>query len=189
LKVRIFRSAPEFREWLEENHGDVAELWVGFYNQRTPKKSITYREALDEALCFGWIDGVRRSVNASTYTNRFTPRKTDSRWSTVNAKRMKELIEAGRVTKVGLAAFERRGVEQEIKRVEKLNRAQEKMFRENGKAWEFFCAQAPWYQRTASFWVQSAKQETTRMRRLRTLIEDSSRERRLAVLSGKKKGS
>jgi len=189
LKVRIFRSAVEFRAWLEEHHADVAELWVGFYNQRTSKKSITYREALDEALCFRWINGVRRSVDATTYTNRFTPRKVDSRWSTVNVKRMQGLMAAGRVSRAGLTAFERRRTGVEIKRVEKLSAAQGKIFREDAKAWEFFRKQAPWYQRTASVWVQSAKQETTRLRRLRILIEDSNCGRRLAVLSGKEKGS
>jgi uncharacterized protein YdeI (YjbR/CyaY-like superfamily) len=189
VKVRIFRSASEFRAWLEEHHADVAELWVGFYNRRTSKKSITYREALDEALCFGWIDGVRRSVDATTYTNRFTARKMNSRWSAVNVKRMKELLAAGRVAQAGTAAFERRATTAAVKRVEKLSPAQEKVFRGNAKAWEFFRAQAPWYQRTASFWVQSAKQEATRRRRLQTLMEASSCGRRLAVLSGKKKGS
>jgi len=187
LKVRIFRSAVEFRAWLEAHHADEAELWVGFYNQRVSKASIRYREALDEALCFGWIDGVRRSVNSIMYTTRFTPRKADSRWSTLNVKRMKELIAAGRVVKVGMAAFERRGSDKESERVERLSRAQEKIFRENVQAWEFFRAQVPWYQRTASFWVQSAKQEATQLRRLQMLIEDSSQERRLAILSGKRK--
>ena len=108
MKIKIFKSAAEFRTWLEKNHDRVTELWLGFYNQRSGKKSITYREALEEALCYGWIDGVRKSVDQSTYMQRFTPRKTKSYWSAVNCRRFEELSALGRVAAAGMKAFERR---------------------------------------------------------------------------------
>src|SRR6185437_5938905 len=104
VKIKIFKSAAEFRTWLEKNHDRVTELWLGFYNQRSGKKSITYREALEEALCYGWIDGVRKSVDQSTYMQRFTPRKTKSYWSAVNTQRFDELSAAGRVAPAGMKA-------------------------------------------------------------------------------------
>jgi uncharacterized protein YdeI (YjbR/CyaY-like superfamily) len=108
VQIRIFNSSAEFREWPEKNHDCVAELWLGFYNKRADKKSITYREALDEALCFGWIDGVRKSINKTTYKQRFTPRKAKSYWSAVNIRRVGELAKLGRVAPSGAKAFERR---------------------------------------------------------------------------------
>src|SRR5882762_5555491 len=108
VQIKIFNSSAEFREWLEKNHDCVAELWLGMYNQRTDSKSITYREALDEALCFGWIDGVRKSLNPTTYEQRFTPRQPKSYWSAVNLRRWNELAQLGRVAPAGMEAFERR---------------------------------------------------------------------------------
>ncbi len=187
----IFRSPAEFREWLEANHDRVPELWLGMYNQRTDKKSITYREALDEALCFGWIDGVRKSINDTTYRQRFTPRKAKSYWSAINIKRVGELAKLGRMSPAGMEAFERRtsesGKYSSESRVKKLPPACEKQFKANSAAWKFFRAQAPWYQRTSSFWVMSAKQEGTRQRRLATLIGDSGKGRRLGMLTPKAK--
>jgi uncharacterized protein YdeI (YjbR/CyaY-like superfamily) len=193
VKIKIFKSAAEFRRWLEKNHDRVTELWLGFYNQRSGKKSITYREALEEALCYGWIDGVRKSVDQSTYMQRFTPRKTKSYWSAVNSRRFDELSAAGRVAPAGMKAFERRasdsGKYSFESRPKKFPPAYEKRFKNNRVAWEFFCAQAPWYQRTATFWVVSAKQEETRQRRLKTLITDSASGRRLGVLTPKVKAA
>jgi uncharacterized protein YdeI (YjbR/CyaY-like superfamily) len=108
VQIKIFNSSAEFREWLETNHDRVPELWLGFYNKRTDKKSITYRAALDEALCFGWIDGVRKSINESTYKQRFTPRKPKSYLSAVNTRRVGELAKLGRIALSGGKAFERR---------------------------------------------------------------------------------
>lgn len=191
MAAKIFRSAAEFRKWLEANHDCVTELWLGMYNQRGGKKSITYREALDEALCFGWIDGVRKSVDPTTYQQRFTPRKPKSYWSAVNVKRWNELVELGRVAPAGIEAFERRSTDSGKYSFEsgpkKLLPGYEKQFRANVAAWEFFRAQAPWYQRTSSFWVLSAKQEETRQRRLAKLIGDSARGRRLDMLTPKAK--
>jgi uncharacterized protein YdeI (YjbR/CyaY-like superfamily) len=190
---RIFSSAAEFREWLEENHNSVPELWLGFYNKRTEKKSITYREALDEALCFGWIDGVRKSIDDITYTQRFTPRKAKSYWSAVNIKRAGELAKLGRMASPGLKAFAQRTVDSGKysfeSRPNKLPTAYERQFKANAAAWKFFQSQAPWYQRTATFWVVSAKQEETRQRRLAILICDSENGRRIGMLAPKAKKS
>lgn len=189
--VKIFSGAEEFRAWLERNHDKIQELVVGIHNQRASTASITYREALDEALCFGWIDGVRRSVNETTYTVRFTPRKARSYWSTVNIKRADELKKLGRMMPAGIAAFENRsqdsGKYSFENRPGKLDAALEKHFRANKKAWEFFSAQAPWYQRTSMFWVMSAKKEETRLKRLRILLQDSESGRRIGLLTPKAK--
>src|SRR5216683_8221760 len=191
VQIKIFNSSAEFREWLETNHDRVSELWLGFYNKRTDKKSITYREALDEARCFGWIDGVRKSINQTTYKQRFTPRKAKSYWSAVNTRRAGELAKLGRMASAGVKAFERRasdsGKYSFESRPKKLPSSYEKQFKANPAAWEFFRTQAPWYQRTSSFWVVSAKQEETRQRRLATLISDSQKGRRLDMLTPKVK--
>jgi uncharacterized protein YdeI (YjbR/CyaY-like superfamily) len=191
VQIKVFNTSAEFRKWLENNHDRVAELWLGFYNKRTDKKCLTYREALDEALCFGWIDGVRKSVDETSYKQRFTPRKAKSYWSAVNMRRASELAKLGRMASSGVEAFERRGPDSgkysfEL-RPQKLPLAYERQFKTNPAAWKFFQAQAPWYQRTSTFWVVSAKQETTRQRRLATLISDSEQGRRLSMLVPKAK--
>jgi uncharacterized protein YdeI (YjbR/CyaY-like superfamily) len=188
-KPLILPSASAFRAWLAKNQDRVQVLWLGIYNQRTPKKSVRYSEAVDEALCFGWIDGVRKSVNAYTYTVRFTPRKPQSNWSAVNLRRVEALIKRGRMTPPGIAAFEGRATKRdysyEQQRATALSTPFEKRFKSDPKAWQFYQAQAAWYRRTSSFWVMSAKQETTRERRLATLIADSAAGRRLGVLTPK----
>jgi uncharacterized protein YdeI (YjbR/CyaY-like superfamily) len=193
VQIKIFNSSAELREWLEKNHDHVTELWMGFYNKRAHKKSITYREALDEALCFGWIDGVRKSINQTTYKQRFTPRKPKSYWSAVNIRRVGELAKLGRIAASGGKAFEQRasasGKYSFESRPKKLPLAYERQFKATPGAWEFFRAQAPWYQRTSSFWVVSAKQEETRQRRLATLMSDSEKGRRLTMLTPKGKKS
>lgn len=187
MNVKIFRTPTEFHEWLERSHDKVQELWVGIHNKQAGKTSITYREALDAALCFGWIDGVRKSVNATTYTVRFTPRKPRSYWSTVNIRRFEELKRLGRIAAPGLAAFENRsqdsGKYSFENRPSKLDPTLEKQFKASQKAWEFFSAQAPWYRRTSIFWVVSAKKEETRLKRLATLIRDSENGKRLGMLT------
>ena len=187
LTPQYFTSAARFRLWLEKNHATTAELWVGFYKKSSGRASITYQEALDEALCFGWIDGLRKTVDDDRYTIRFTPRKPSSNWSNVNIKRVDELIALGRVMPAGLAAFEARkpeksGVYSYENRPRRLDAAYEKKFRANKKAWEFFQSQAPYYQRTACAWVMTAKKEETRLRRLVVLIEDSAQGRRIGVM-------
>ena len=193
MQPKIFNLPGEFREWLEKNHDRIGELWLGFYNKRTDKRSITYREALDEALCFGWIDGVRKSINETTYKQRFTPRKPKCYWSAVYIRRADELAKLGRMAPPGVKALDRRtsdsGKYSFESRPKQLPRGYEKQFKANPAAWEFFRAQAPWYQRTSSFWVVSAKQEETRQRRLATLISDSEKGRRLGMLTPKVKKS
>jgi len=191
MQIKIFHTSAEFREWLEENHDRAAELWLGFYKQGTGKKSITYREALDEALCFGWIDGVRKSIDDTAYKQRFTPRRPKSYWSAVNTRRASELAKLGRMAAPGAKAFEQRTSESNKysfeSRPEKLHLSYKRQFKANRGAWEFFRAQAAWYQRTATFWIVSAKQEETRQRPLAMLIGDSQAGRRLSMLTPKAK--
>ena len=186
----FFLSQSAFRQWLQENHVAVKVLWVGFRRTASGKPSITYPQALDEALGFGWIDGRRKSIDENSYRVRFTPRKPDSIWSVVNTRRVRELIKLGRVHDSGLKVFESRDQEQSRKYSYKRQSATltgdlEKRFRTNKKAWEFFQAQAPWYRRTARWWVISAKREETRQKRLFILIDDSARGRRLNLLNPK----
>jgi uncharacterized protein YdeI (YjbR/CyaY-like superfamily) len=180
MKVKFFYDSPHFQTWLKTEGKNRTELWVGFYKKASGKASITYPEAVDEALCFGWIDGVRKSISADAYTIRFTPRKPKSQWSAINIKRVQELAHSGRMCPAGLKAFEGAAEQPRKYSYEQRNRAQfpaqdEKRFRANHKAWEFFQSQPPWYRRTAIFWVISAKKEETRQRRLSTLIADSER--------------
>ncbi len=187
MNIVFFKSPSEFRSWLAAHHGASRELWVGFYNKRAAKKGITYSEALDEALCFGWIDGVRKSLDQTRYYIRFTPRKQRSKWSLVNIKRVAALTKLGRMQPSGLKAFRERdkknsGYSYE-QRPRKLPGRYERKLRANNRAWAFFKAQAPWYQRSAAWWVISAKQEETRLRRLSILIHDSANGRRLGPLT------
>jgi uncharacterized protein YdeI (YjbR/CyaY-like superfamily) len=185
----FFETPADFRAWLEEHHADRSELLVGFHKKGTGRRSLTWPESVDQALCFGWIDGVRRSLGEHSYTIRFTPRKARSTWSAINIKRAGELIEAGLMEPAGLAAFERRSDDRsrvyayEQRKQAKLDPAAEKEFRADRRAWAFFSEQAPWYRRNATYWVISAKREETRRKRLKTLIEDSAAGRTLAHLT------
>jgi len=191
-KVVHFSSPDEFRVWLEKNHASATELWLGFYKTSSKKQGITYSEALDEALCFGWIDAVRYSVDAESYTIRFTPRKAKSVWSLVNVRRVKALLKAKKMTEPGIKAFEARekhrtGIYAFEQKRPGLSAKYKKLLRADKRAWEFFAKQAPWYQRTAGYWVSSAKQEETRARRLAKLMEVSAAGRRLDQLTPKAK--
>jgi len=180
MKPTFFTSPVEFHAWLEEHHAQALELWVGFHKRDSGKPSITWPESVDAALCFGWIDGVRKSVNATSYTIRFTPRKPTSTWSAINIRRVADLKKLGLMRSAGLKAFGRRQADRsaiysyEQRKTATLGPAYEKQFRANRKAWAFFRAQAPWYRRTASFWVISAKREETRLKRLAMLMEASA---------------
>jgi uncharacterized protein YdeI (YjbR/CyaY-like superfamily) len=192
MEVKFFKSSGELRKWLEKNHDRTTELWVGFHRKDSGKPSITYPEALDVALCFGWIDGVRKSVSETSYTNRFSPRKPKSVWSLVNIKRVEELTKLGLMSPAGLAVFQRRDPKKSQqysyeREKSELDLELEKRFRVNAKAWQFFQKQAPWYRRTAIFWIVSAKREETRAKRLAKLIEDSAKGHRLAMLTPKNK--
>jgi uncharacterized protein YdeI (YjbR/CyaY-like superfamily) len=188
MEIIFFESASGFRAWFEENHEQATELFIGFYKVNSGKTGITYAEALDEALCFGWIDGVRKSIDATSYTIRFTPRKLGSIWSSVNTKRADELLQLGLMRPPGLKAFQERdqGKSQQYSyeaRNRELDESYEERFRANTKAWDFFQAQAPSYQKVANWWVMSAKKEETRLKRLATLIQDSENGKRLAHLT------
>jgi uncharacterized protein YdeI (YjbR/CyaY-like superfamily) len=185
----FFETAAGFRKWLEKNHDSETELWVGFRKKASGLPSITYPEAVDQALCFGWIDGIRKSVDDTSYTNRFTPRKSRSNWSAVNIKRVGELIEAGAMHPAGLAAFEERSVARsavysyEQRHLARLDAAHEKRFRAKKRAWDFFQSQPPSYRQTAIYWVVSAKKTETREKRLTQLIDDSAKGRRIGPMA------
>lgn len=185
-----FSSPEEFRKWLAKNHAAATELFVGFYKKSSGKKGATYSEALDEALCFGWIDGVRRSINSESYMIRFTPRKPKSIWSLINVRHAERLQRAGQMAEPGLKAFaarekQRTGIYSFEQKRPGLSAKFKKLFRANAPAWKFFTSQAPWYQRTAGYWVGSAKHEETRMRRLAKLMEVSANGKRLDQLTPK----
>jgi uncharacterized protein YdeI (YjbR/CyaY-like superfamily) len=191
MKPTFFPSSSEFRAWLEEHHGEPDELWVGFYKRNSGKPSITWPEAVDTALCFGWIDGVRKSVDEVSHSIRFTPRRRTSIWSEVNIKRVRDLTKLRLMQPAGLEAFGRREEAKskiysyEQRKTAKLGRGHEQQFRAHETAWRFFQAQAPWYRRSATWWVISGKKEETRQKRLAKLIEDSGRERTIPPLTRK----
>jgi uncharacterized protein YdeI (YjbR/CyaY-like superfamily) len=187
IRPRFFRSEREFRAWLGEHHDSAPEFWIGYHKKGSPKKGITYREAVDQALCFGWIDGKVRTIDELTYMQRFSPRTKKSPWSRANVERVGELRRKGVMAPAGLEAFERRDKRPAGYSYEEAERGfpagHLKTFRANKKAWTFFQDQPPGYRRMATFWVMSAKREETRERRLAKLIEDSARGRRLATLA------
>lgn len=189
LKPRFFASPSAWRAWLEEHHADTEELWVGLYKRDSGRPSITWPEAVDGALCFGWIDGLRKSIDDISYKIRFTPRKPRSVWSAVNVKRASELSNTGLMHPAGLAAFQKCDEKRsaiysyEQRKRAKLPAGYESKFRINPDAWAFFHAQPPGYQRICSWWVISAKKEETRLKRLAALIEHSAHQRKIPALS------
>ncbi len=180
-----FASSLLFRRWLEQHAGSATELEVGFHKRGSGTPSITWPEAVDEALCFGWIDGVRHRIDDARYRIRFTPRKPSSRWSAVNIARVAALAAEGRMRPAGLAAFAQRTEEKsrtasyEQADVPALDPAEEKAFRKRKRAWAFLEVQPPSYRRKALWWVVSAKRPETRAARLARLIEASENEARL----------
>ncbi len=184
----FFPTSGDFRRWLKKHHRRATELWVGFYKKASGRPSITWPESVDEALCFGWIDGVRKTLDDEAYVIRFSPRRPGSIWSAVNTRRAQELIDAGRMQPAGRRAFEARDPAKtavysfEQRQAAKLPAAALAQFRDNAAAWSFFSAQPPGYRRTAAFYVMSAKQEATRARRLQRLIDDSAAGRRIGIL-------
>lgn len=182
-KPRFFKTGLALRKWLAQNHEKADELWIGFYKKSSGKGGLTYREALDQALAFGWIDGVRKTFDETNYMIRFTPRRPKSIWSTVNVKRVGELTKLGLMEPAGLRAFEARDVTRQGYSYEQhsaaLDPGHEKKFRRNKKAWKFFEDQPPYYRKTMTFWVMSAKREETRLKRLERLIQESENERRI----------
>ena len=190
----FFATPDEFRGWLKDNHAAVSELWVGFYKKGSGLPSITWPQSVDEALCFGWIDGLRKSIDEISYKIRFTPRKPTSNWSTVNIERVAVLTEQGRMRPAGLAVFSRRSEERSrIYSYERehaaLTEEEEGQLRATPAAWEFFQAQPPSYRKAATRWIVSAKKETTRQSRLARLIEDSASARTVPPLTRPEKKS
>ena len=179
MKPTFFSTASAFRRWLDAHHSTARELLVGFHKVGSGKPSLTYPEALDAALCFGWIDGMRTSRGATSYTIRFTPRRRGSIWSTVNLRHVRRLTAAGLMAPAGLAAFRERDKRRTKlysfeNRPRALAPAYARRFKANRRAWTWYEAQAPWYRRTAAWWVMSARQEATQLRRLAALIASSA---------------
>jgi uncharacterized protein YdeI (YjbR/CyaY-like superfamily) len=189
VQPRFFRTPAEFRRWLESHHTQASELPVGLVKKGSRRPGITYAQALDEALCFGWIDGVTHGVDDERYVVRFTPRRRGSNWSARNVGHVRRLIAEGRIQPEGLAAFERRGegrasansIERETAA---FDQAAERRFRANRAAWRFWHGQPAGYVKTATWWVMSAKREETRTRRLAALIDHSARGERVPQVTG-----
>jgi len=184
MKPIFFSDPTAFRQWLGQNHKDKKELLVGFYKVKSGKPSMTWSESVDQALCFGWIDGVRKSIDDKRYTIRFTPRKGDSNWSNVNIRKMEVLQGKGLIEPAGQAVFEKRltsrsGVYIFENAPLKLDSNLQKKFKAQKKAWDFFASQAPSYQKVAIGWIMSAKQIETRHRRFDKLLNASVSEKRL----------
>ena len=182
--VLSFETQAAFRAWLKKNHAKATELWLGFYKLGSGKPSVTYKQAVDEALCFGWIDGVRKGLDAERYVQRFTPRKPVSTWSAINVARVKELIAAKRMAPPGLAAYERRdpkrtGIYSYENRPKVLAPQYDRELRRNAKAAAFFDKLPPAFKKLMVFYVMSAKKEETRAKRLQRLIAASAAGKRL----------
>lgn len=190
MKPTFFKSQTDFRRWFETHHDSSKELLVAFYKKGSGRPSITWPESVDEALCFGWIDGVRRRIDDVSYSIRFTPRRMTSIWSAINIKRAQELIDQELMRPAGLKAFQARkenksGIYSYEQRTEKLPDPYERLFKKNKAAWAFFQAQPPWYRKTVGWWIVSAKKEETRLKRLAKLIEESDNGRTMRELNRK----
>ncbi|MBV9268426.1 MAG: YdeI/OmpD-associated family protein [Acidobacteriaceae bacterium] len=187
-KPKFFATPANFRAWLEEHHATEMELLVGFYKRDSGKPSITWPESVDAALCYGWIDGVRRKLDDESYSIRFTPRKGRSTWSAINIKRVGELTRQQLMRPAGIKAFEARLESRSAiyafeQREVAFDAAQEAHFRANKGAWTYFQSKPPWYRRTATWWVVSAKRQETRDKRLGILIECSERKESIPQLA------
>jgi uncharacterized protein YdeI (YjbR/CyaY-like superfamily) len=181
---RYFASQAALRRWLEAHHASSRELWIGYYKKASGRPSITHQQALDEALCFGWIDGVVKRLDDERFMQRFSPRTPTSVWSVVNLKRMAELIEQGVVSPHGRKVYEERdprrsGLYSYENRPKAFDAAVERAFRAQKDAWTFFNAQPPGYRKLCVFFVMEAKKEETRMRRLERLIAASAKGKRM----------
>ncbi|TKC12306.1 bacteriocin-protection protein [Pedobacter polaris] len=184
MKPTFFATPEDFRKWLIKNHNKEIELLVGFYKVTSKKPSISWSQSVDQALCFGWIDGVRKSIDNESYTIRFTPRKNTSIWSAINIKKVEELTKARLMTTAGQKAFDLRKEEKSRiysheKETVNLDPAYEDLFKKNKLAWKFFDTQAPSYKKVMKHWIMSAKQENTRISRLKKTIEISEQQKRM----------
>ena len=184
MTPKFFKTPSAFRKWLAAHHATVKELWVGYYKKGTGKPSITWPESVDEALCFGWIDGLRKRIDDDSYKIRFTPRRPGSIWSSVNMKRANELIKEGLMQPTGVKAFEARkeyrsGIYAYEQRSAELVEPYVGRLKRNKTAWKFFQSQPPGYQKLMNWWIVSAKREETRLKRLDRLIAESAAGRRV----------
>lgn len=184
MTPKFFPTQNDFRKWLEENHDKETEIIVGYYKVGLGKMCMTWSESVDQALCFGWIDGVRRKIDEESYSNRFTPRRAGSNWSAVNIAKVAELTAKGLMMPAGVAAYEKRkesrsGIYAYENEAKQLSNEYEKRFKANQIAWSFFEKQANWYKKQMISWVMTAKQEATRVKRLEKLIEASADEKRV----------
>jgi len=188
--ITFFRSPADLRKWFRKHHKTAQAIWVGFYKRGSGTPSITWPESVDEALCVGWIDGIRKSIDARTYTIRFTPRKPTSIWSAVNIKRVKVLTDEGRMLPAGVKAFGARkenksGIYSYEQRPADLPEPYARALAKNKAASTFFHAQPPWYRRAVTWWIVSAKKEDTRLTRLAALIKDSASGRTIGPMTRK----
>lgn len=179
VKIKFFKSPADWRKWLETHHVKEQALWVGFHRRDSGKPSITWPQSVDAALCYGWIDGIRKNIDEVSYRIRFTPRKQRSTWSAVNIKRAQELSAEGLMRPAGLKAFQARqenrsGIYSYEQRNPHLPALYERVVRKNRAAWEFFQGKSSSYRKAANWWVLSAKREETRLKRLNKLIEYSA---------------
>lgn len=185
--ILFFETPDDFREWLSKNHHQKEVQWIGYYKVAANKNSIRWEESVREALCFGWIDGLRKSIDDESYKIRFTPRRPDSHWSDKNLRMVKELIQKGKMESPGLEAYKNRDEKNsrqasyEGKKLQ-LKQEYENQIKENKKAWSFFRELAPGYTRLSVHWVMSAKREDTRQRRLKTLIESCENHEKIPPL-------
>jgi len=185
MTITYFRTPADLRKWFAKHHATEKELWVGLYKKGSGKPSITWPESVKEALCFGWIDGIRKSVDEESYTIRFTPRKRSSIWSSINIKYATDLIDQGLMQPAGLEAFKARreyksGIYSYEQRTADLPEPYLSELKKNKAAWQFFESQPAWYRKQVSWWVVSAKKEETRAKRLEKLIADAAGGRKLS---------
>lgn len=192
MKPIFFKNQSELRKWFEKNHLSEQELILGYYKKGTRKETVSWSESVDQALCFGWIDSVRKSIDAESYQIRFTPRKSNSIWSNVNINKIKYLTEKELMHSTGIEAFNKRkehksGIYAFENKEQQLNETFEKHFKANKKAWDFFNKQPPGYKKLALHYVMTAKMETTRKKRFHDLVSDSEAGLRMKQLSWEKK--
>ena len=184
MQTIFFSTRADFRKWLEKNHLSEKELWVGFYKSNSQKKGIRYDESVDEALCFGWIDGIRKSIDQESYCNRFTPRRKNSNWSAININKVESLLKMGLMHSAGIACYKDRTDNKSMvysyeNVPSKLTDELEAKLRANEKAWIFFSKQTPSHCKTIIYWIMSAKQEATRLNRLEKLLTASEAGKKL----------
>jgi uncharacterized protein YdeI (YjbR/CyaY-like superfamily) len=180
----FFPDQNEFRQWLDKNFKTQSELLVGFYRVDSGKPSMTWSQSVDEAICYGWIDGIRKSIDKNSYCIRFTPRKPSSNWSKININKVEALKQKGLMTPAGLEAYHKKkdensGIYSYENETEKLTSHFEEIFRSSGPAWEFFINQAPSYKKMVIRWIMSARQEKTKLARLEKAINESTKQKRI----------